>query len=923
MLINIQSIRSKKESFWQLIDQHNPDIIFGCETWLTKSVYDNEVLPSFYKLYRNDRSDGYGGVLLGIKLELPSYLIDVQSHIETCSVSVQLANNQQMILVCAYRAPNTDDVYQDNLCNYIIDLATKYPNSAIYCAGDFNLPDIDWSNNSISGHRYSSTINDLALSMMAECGFSQVVNFPTRLNNTLDILFTNRPSLIQHCFPAPGISDHSIVLATTVSKITYQKSNSYKMYLWNRANVEDMKYCMSNFMTEFCHSYTIESPVELLWSSISGKLLYLLDTFVPSKHSPTNTSQPWITRSIKQLRRQKQRSYNRAVSTNLPVHWQAFKELKRKMQKECRRAFNRYMFNSIHDPYLSGRRKKLYRHIKSLRSDQCGISTLMDNGTCYTDNQAKADILNKYFSSVFTTDDDSPLPDLGTSMYPDASAIEIGISGITKLLNELDPSKSPGPDKIPPRLLKLLADEVSPCLQLLFSASLHQGILPTDWKKATVCPIFKKGDRKNPANYRPVSLTSICSKVMEHVIYSNIMCHLEANNILSPEQFGFRKDHSAELQLLQTVHDLALILNNGSQCDVALLDFSKAFDRVSHRHLLLKLDHYGIRNSTLNWISSFLRSRTQQVVCGGCYSNSAEVLSGVPQGTVLGPLLFLLYVNDIPSQMKSSCRLYADDCILYKEIVTQDDSRILQYDLQVLEDWERKWKMSLNIDKCVVLTVTLKCNPITSQYTLHGHQLASVNSAKYLGVIIDSKLSFNEHVDSTCKKANSALAFLRRNFRSCQRKIKTDLYFTYVKPLLEYAVTVWAPHTRRANNKLESIQRRAARFVMSDYSRTSSVTDMINTLKWTSIEIRNKELRLITFYKIIHGCVNLPLPNYIHHPSRTTRGNHLKYVQPFTRVDAYKYSFYPSVICQWNNLPNQIASARNFDYFKLLLTDYL
>ena len=153
---------------------------------------------------------------------------------------------------------------------------------------------------------------------------------------------------------------------------------------------------------------------------------------------------------------------------------------------------------------------------------------------------------------------------------------------------------------------------------------------------------FKKGDRKNPSNYRPVSLTSICSKIMEHIVYSNIMSHLEAFNILSPTQFGFRKDHSAELQLLQTVYDLATSLNNSSQCDVILLDFSKAFDRVSHRHLMLKLEHYGIRNSILKWISAFLSSRTQQVVCGGCYSGPAEVLSGVPQGTVLGPLLFLM-----------------------------------------------------------------------------------------------------------------------------------------------------------------------------------------------------------------------------------------------------------------------------------------
>ena len=397
----------------------------------------------------------------------------------------------------------------------------------------------------------------------------------------------------------------------------------------------------------------------------------------------------------------------------------------------------------------------------------------------------------------------------------------------------------------------------------------------------------------------------------------------KAFNILTPAQFGFRKDHSAELQLLQTVHDLATTLNNRSQCDVILLDFSKAFDRVSHRHLILKLEHYGIRNSVLEWISAFLSHRTQQVVCGGCYSDPAEVLSGVPQGTVLGPLLFLLYINDIPGQLTSACRLYADDCILYRQIETQADASSLQNDLEVLEEWEKIWKMKLNIDKCMVLSVTLKSNPITSHYILHNQQLTPVHSAKYLGVTIDSKLSFNDHVDSTCKKANSALAFLRRNFRLCQRKIKVDLYLTYVKPILEYAASVWSPHTGYAMNKLENIQRRAARFVMSNYSRTSSVTEMLNSLKWNSIKSRYEELRLLTFYKIIHNCVSLSLPNDIQPSSRATRGNYLKFVQLQPRIDVYKYSFYPNVIQLWNSLPNHVVSSESFDTFKMTLANYL
>ena len=310
---------------------------------------------------------------------------------------------------------------------------------------------------------------------------------------------------------------------------------------------------------------------------------------------------------------------------------------------------------------------------------------------------------------------------------------------------------------------------------------------------------------------------------MEHIIYSEIMTHLEIHNILSDMQFGFRKRRSAELQLLQAIHDLAFDLNRKSQTDVTLLDFSKAFDRVSHRHLITKLEYYGIRNNILNWVASFLSGCTQQVVCGGCYSSPTKVLSGVPQGSVLGPLLFLIYVNDILYCVDSTCRLYADDCILYRHIDSLHDTVILQRDLLQLEHWSKQWKMLFNIDKCTVLSVTLKQHPFCAEYFLYRQHLASVSSANYLGVIIDTKLTFNNHLDHVCKKANSVLAFLRRNFRLYQCKIKSDVYLTYVRPILEYAVSVWAPHTKRSIYKLESIQRRAARFVMGDFQRTSIV----------------------------------------------------------------------------------------------------
>ena len=347
------------------------------------------------------------------------------------------------------------------------------------------------------------------------------------------------------------------------------------------------------------------------------------------------------------------------------------------------------------------------------------------------------------------------------SPYPDLSPIEIDITEVAGLLKQIDPFKAAGPDGIPSRLLKEVASELSPSITLLFNASLQQGNIPDDWKKALVTPLFKKGNCNNPVNYHPISLTSVCCKLLEHIIYSNIISHLNEHNILSDAQFGFRHRHSVELQLLRTVHDLAFNLNNKKQTDAILLDLSKVFDKVSHRLLKLKLNFYGIKHQTYQWISSFLSKRTQCVVCGGHISAPIDIISGVPQGTVLGPLLFLLYINDLPECITSSCSLFADDCLLYRKIESAEDCRALQCDLSKIETWANKWLMTFNTTKYEVLQITLNSNPIQGSYYLYDHKLLCVAEAKYLGITLDSKLTFNKHIDVICKKANSVLSLLR------------------------------------------------------------------------------------------------------------------------------------------------------------------
>ena len=266
--------------------------------------------------------------------------------------------------------------------------------------------------------------------------------------------------------------------------------------------------------------------------------------------------------------------------------------------------------------------------------------------------------------------------------------IQVNEPGILKLLQNLKPHKAGGPDNIKPIILKQLAIEIAPILTFIFNTSLETGEVPSDWRNANVVPIYKKGSRYNASNYRPISLTCICCKILEHVIATAIMTHSDINNMLSPFQHGFRRNRSCETQLLQFTTDIANILAADKQTDVPVMDFSKAFDKVGHGQLLHKLGHYGIRGRTQRWIHGFLSGRTQEVVVEGQHSDRVPVTSGVPQGSVLGPCLFLHYINDLPEGIGSTVRLFADDTVMYLTIASQTDSHKLQTDLSNLAKWE-------------------------------------------------------------------------------------------------------------------------------------------------------------------------------------------------------------------------------------------
>ena len=339
-------------------------------------------------------------------------------------------------------------------------------------------------------------------------------------------------------------------------------------------------------------------------------------------------------------------------------------------------------------------------------------------------------------------------------------------------------------------------------------------------------------------------MTCIVCKLLEHIISTNIHAHLENYGILHNAQHGFHKRRSCETQLINTVHNFASALNNREQIDAILLDMSKAFDTVPHERLCHKLSLYGIRGTTLRWIRSFLTGRTQKVILNGQESRTTKVSSGVPQGSVLGPLLFIIYINDMPNNIASNIKLYADDALLYRTIHSVTDIHILQHHLDMLHQWASTWLMTFNPTKCEFLQLTKKNHPLKSQYHIDNKQIKQVTTAKYLGVTIDKNLNWSDHTSRVVNKANSVLGFLQRNVCKCCLEVKCMYCKSLVRPILEYASIIWSPYHQHNIHSIEMVQRHAARFVSSNFDRYASVTQMLNNIGWPTLSLRREKLRV-------------------------------------------------------------------------------
>jgi histone H3/H4 len=626
---------------------------------------------------------------------------------------------------------------------------------------------------------------------------------------------------------------------------------------------------------------------------------------------------PWITTNIKRLQKEKEKSHKKAKLTNRPEKWEDFRTKRNNLQHEIRKAkttYNEKLAAEIEECTAQDEKlwwkltKKFYNKSQNRKAQN---PPLLIDDKLIEDNKGKAEAFVKYFTST-TTLDTSNAPDLPEPPIPEEvlSNIRIQAQTVKEILQNLNPNKACGPDKISPRMLKETAEVIAPSLARLFNFSIATGSFPDTWKTANITPLHKKNQKHLVQNYRPISLLSSVGKCLERCVNKELLSFLLATGSISPLQSAFTPKNSTTYQLLELYHHITAAMDKGKDIRFIFLDFSKAFDRVWHAGLLHKLKEAGIGNPLLKWFKSYLSNRKHRVVVEGEESGLHNITAGVPQGSVLGPILFILYINALIKEVNIEVRVYADDATLYIAYDNpQTSATTIEENLANIQKWADDWYMSFNPQKTESLTFTRKRDPIIPTIRLNGVEIKEVSNHKHLGITLQRDAKWSTHIAEITSRAKRRLDVLRSYAYTLDRRSIEKLYISYIRPILEYSDTVWDNCRNCDKEALENIQLEAARLVTGAKRKTIRRL-LYEDVQWETLETRRQTHKLITMYKIQNDLTTTTLQELL---TQTTAERHDYNVRsqenltvPRASTTTYQQSFFPSSTKLWNNMdPNQ------------------
>ena len=884
------------------------------ESWCNPSVADTDLTLPGYQLeqeLRRDRTDttnGIGGGLLVYSRNGHKILPIVTNNNFHQHVSFKiLTSGNPVTIMLLYRPPSSVKENITNMC----DLLRNLPRNTIVI-GDINLPHIDWTKGGTDAP--GRTLYDL----VQEEDLAQLVHFPTHdKGNILDLIITNMANDIISVNNEGklGKSDHCIIMTEVLtSKVAMKKSKVSPN--WSKADFHGIRSYLAD--TDW-DSLLQNKSAEEAWNILKNKINTATDTYVPKSTMRKDSDPKWLNREIIKLIRQKKRAWKVFNLYNTAESRDKYKSLEGDVKKKITNAKRGMEKKLAYSKESSS--KHFANYIKSKTKSKVSIGPLKNkDGKMVTEESEIAEELNGFFSSVFTDEDLTTVPQMESETNKRLCRLVITEDKIKVKIRNLKEKSAAGPDGIGARLLKATSHEIAKPLSYIYIKSLNSGVVPADWRNAKVIPIFKKGPKGEPGNYRPVSLTSIPCRMLESLIKDDMMAHLAENNLIRDSQHGFLKGKSCTRNLIVFMDKASKILDEGKNADIVYLDFAKAFDKVPHGRLLTKMKSKGISGEVYNWIESWLKGRTQSVKVNDSESVPSNVKSGVPQGSVLGPPLFDIFIDDLDTCAEEITLLlkFADDTKVMQEIQGPEDRDKLQQALDKLVKWAKKWGMQFNIPKCKIMHLG-RSNPCY-EYTMDGVKLTVTEEEKDIGVTIQRNLKPSKHCKRVAGTASAVLRQLTRNFHYRDKTIFKKLYMQYVRPHLEFAAPAWSPWLLEDKELLEKVQKKAIGMISGLSGR--SYEDKCKEIGLETLEARRERQDLFEAYKIIHsGDQNDERKILARSTARAgtvtrTAADPWKLDVPRSRLDIRKNNFSARVPEKWNQLPAITKAAVNLTVFK-------